>query len=223
MNFDPLRLELEITSKCTLFCPECPRTRDPDEKKHKWKYGELDIAVIEKMMQVPSIKSVIFSGGYGDPIYHTKFAEIIKLVKKADKQITVNTNGSYRNAAWWTTLAPLFEKGDMFVFSIDGLPGKDLYRVNSEWSSIETGIKIMTSLSLADIQWKWIIFKYNENDGIEGYKLSRQLGVGEFRVVSSGREYPPGYKPDRSLEEVISELNNYVHEEGQNATRSRML
>ena len=220
---EPSVLELEITSKCTLFCPECPRTRDPEEKRHKWKYGELDIAVIEKMMQVPSIKSVVFSGGYGDPIYHTKFAEIIKLVKKSGKQITVNTNGSYRNAEWWSRLAPLFDMHDMFVFSIDGLPGKDLYRVNSDWPSIETGIKTMTSLSPANIQWKWIIFKYNENDGIEGYKLSKQLNVDEFLVVSSGREYPPGYKPDRSLEEVISELNNYVHGEGQNATRSRML
>ena len=34
---DPTKLELEITSKCTLFCPECPRTKDPDELKHKWK------------------------------------------------------------------------------------------------------------------------------------------------------------------------------------------
>jgi len=210
MNFNPLALELEITSKCTLFCPECPRTRDPDEKNNKWKFGELDINAIEKMMQVPSIRSVVFSGGYGDPIYHTKFAEIIKLVKKAGKQITVNTNGSYRNAAWWEMLAPLFEQGDLFVFSIDGLPGKDLYRVNSEWSSIETGIKIMTSLSPANIQWKWIIFKYNENDSVEGYKLSQQLDIDEFLVVSSGREYPPGYKPDRSFEEVILELNNYI-------------
>jgi MoaA/NifB/PqqE/SkfB family radical SAM enzyme len=207
---DPTQLELEITSKCTVFCPECPRTRDPDEKLQKWKYGEVDVAVIEKMMKLPSIRNVVFSGAYGDPIYHSKFIEIIEIVKKAGKQITVNTNGSYRNAAWWERLAPLFDQGDLFVFSIDGLPGKDLYRVNSDWPSIETGIKIMTSKSSVGVQWKWIIFKYNENDGVEGYKLSKQLGMGEFLIVSSGRNYPPGYKPDRSLDEVIGELNNYI-------------
>jgi MoaA/NifB/PqqE/SkfB family radical SAM enzyme len=207
---DPRHLELEITSKCTVFCPECPRTKDPDEKLHKWKYGEVDIAVIEKIMQVPTIQKVIFSGAYGDPIYHSKFVEIVEIVKKAGKQITVNTNGSYRNAAWWERLAPVFDPGDLFVFSIDGLPGKDLYRVNSDWPSIETGIKIMTSQSPAGVQWKWIMFKYNEHDAIEGYKLSRQLGVKQFELVGSGRPYPDGYKPDRTLEEVIDELNNFI-------------
>jgi MoaA/NifB/PqqE/SkfB family radical SAM enzyme len=219
---DPTKLELEITSKCTLFCPECPRTKDPDEIYHKWKHGEVDISVVEKMMQVPGLRNVIFSGAYGDPIYHTKFIEIIEIVKKAGKQITVNTNGSYRSAAWWERLALLFDDNDLFVFSVDGLPGKDLYRINSNWPSIETGIKIMTSQSKARIQWKWIIFKYNENDGIEGYNLSRQLGVGEFVVVSSGRNYPPGYKPDRTLEEVIGELNEYM-QGAQHEIRSRVL
>lgn len=207
---DPTKLELEITSKCTLYCPECPRTKDPDEQAHKWKHGEVDISVIEKMMKLPSIKNVIFSGAYGDPIYHTKFIEIVEIVKKAGKQITVNTNGSYRSAAWWERLAPLFDAKDTFVFSIDGLPGKDLYRVNSDWPSIETGIKIMTSKSTAFIEWKWIVFKYNENDGIEGYKLSKQLGVTGFLIVGSGRNYPPGYKPDRTLEEITNELNDYI-------------
>lgn len=207
---DPTRLELEITSKCTVFCPECPRTKDPDEKLHKWKYGEVDIAVIEKIMKVPSIRNVVFSGAYGDPIYHSKFIEIVDIVKKAGKQITINTNGSYRNAEWWQRLAPLFDKKDSFVFSIDGLPGKDLYRINSDWPSIKTGIEIMTAQSPVNVTWKWIIFKYNENDGVEGYKLSRQLGIKEFLIVNSGRNYPPGYEPDRKLEEITDELNSYI-------------
>ncbi len=215
---DPTKLELEITSKCTLFCPECPRTKDPKEEKHKWKHGEVDISVIEKMMKVPGIQNVIFSGAYGDPIYHTKFIEIIEIVKKAGMQVTVNTNGSYRSAAWWERLAPLFDAGDMFVFSVDGLPGKDLYRINSNWPSIETGIKIMTSKSKTKTQWKWIIFKYNENDGIAGYELSQRLNLSEFVMVGSGREYPPGYKPDRTYDEVIAELNEYIQGKKLNAT-----
>jgi len=207
---DPTKIELEITSKCTLYCPECPRTKDSDEQAQKWKFGEVDISVVEKILQVPTVQNVIFSGAYGDPIYHSKFIEMIELVKKYGKQITINTNGSYRNIEWWERLAPKFSKIDMFVFSIDGLPGKDLYRKNSDWPSIETGIKTMTEKSLAKIQWKWIIFKYNENDVIEGYKLSKQLGVGEFTVVGSGRQYPPGMEPTRSLQDIIDELNQYI-------------
>jgi len=206
---DPVTIELEITSKCTLYCPDCARTKDPDEKLHKWKYGEVDVSAIEKILKVPSLEGVVFSGAYGDPIYHTKFHDIISLVKKHNKKITINTNGSYRSKEWWEQLAPMFTKSDTFVFSIDGLPENNLYRVNSDWPSIETGIKSMIAKSAARVQWKWIIFKYNENDVIEGYKLSKQLGIQHFEIVNSGRQYPAGMEPSRNFEDIISELKEY--------------
>ncbi len=206
---DPVAIELEITSKCTLYCPECARTKDPDEKDHRWKYGEVDISAIEKILTVPTVERVVLSGAYGDPIYHTKFHDIITLIKKHNKKITINTNGSYRSKEWWEQLAPRFTSEDIFVFSVDGLPGNDLYRVNSDWPSIETGIKTMIAKSSAQLWWKWIIFKYNENDVIEGYKLSKQLGIKNFEIVNSGRQYPSGMEPSRSLDDIISELKEY--------------
>jgi len=205
---EPKNIELEITSKCTLYCPDCARTKDKNETLQKWNFGEVPLHVIERVVATPA-KTIILSGCYGDPIYHTKFHDVIKIIKSAGKKISINTNGSYRNQTWWQETADLFDQNDIFIFSIDGLPGKDQYRVNADWPSMEAGIKTMTSLTKAYVQWKWIIFKYNENDIIEGYKLSKELGFDDFILVDSGRDYPVGMQPTRSFDDCYHELMRF--------------
>ena len=208
--FETSKIELEITSKCTLFCPDCARTKDKNESIMKWNFGQLSLNSIEKILLAPA-SGIILSGCYGDPIYHTEFHDVISLIKKYNKTILMNTNGSYRSADWWMKAASLFDERDSIVFSVDGLPGKDLYRVNSDWPSIETGIRIITQHSAADTMWKWIVFKYNEYDVIEGYKLCKSLGIKSFELVKSGR-CPPDMIPTRKFEDIELELRNFINE-----------
>ncbi len=39
-------LEIELTTKCTLGCPDCPRN-DPREKKEDWDVGPLETNIIK--------------------------------------------------------------------------------------------------------------------------------------------------------------------------------
>ncbi len=205
---NPPSIEIELTSKCTLFCPECPRTKDPKENEHLWNFGEIPLEVIEQLFKsTPDTRNIIFSGAYGDPIYHSKFIEIMHLCKVYDKMVTVNTNGSYRNSEWWLKLAHTVGSKVCFVFSVDGLEDTNkIYRVNSDWLSILNGMKIMAAESKLSIEWKWILFRQNEDQIEEAYKLSKDIGIATFTVVKSGRPYPPGMEPKATIEEVINRI-----------------
>jgi MoaA/NifB/PqqE/SkfB family radical SAM enzyme len=209
-NF-PTKIELEITTKCTLFCHACARTLDPDEKTSKWKHGQLSLESIDRALSMPSLKKVVLSGAFGDPIYHTELPEVIKIIKSKNLTFHMDTNGSYRSKEWWEEIQSLARPGDSITFSIDGLPGKDLYRENSDWPSIETGITTLTSKETPYVVWKWIVWKYNQDDILEGYKLSRKLGINAFEVVQSGRDNVnnPEFIPTRNYDEIIAELQNY--------------
>lgn len=205
----PAMVEIELTSKCTLKCEVCARTLDPDENWAKWKFGQIDIKAVEKILQQPSVVTMNYTGAYGDPIYHTKFIDIIKLTKQYGKKMHITTNGSYRTASWWESVADVLTIEDSFQFSVDGLPHNNhLYRINSDWPSIEVGMRILGK-SKVFTEWKWILFNYNENDVIEGYKLSRELGIKSFSVIGTQR-WPNGLKAIRPYNEVVEELKNYI-------------
>jgi len=38
-----------------------------------------------------------------------------------------------------------------------------------------------------ELVWKWIIFRYNENDVAEGMRLAKDLGFDKFLLVKSYR------------------------------------
>lgn len=204
----PKYIELEITTKCTLYCHACARTLDKNQTKSKWKHGQLGLDSIERVVSMPSVQRIILSGAYGDPIYHTEFLDVLKLIKRYGNEIYIDTNGSYRSKEWWEGVASVLTHGDNITFSVDGLPGNDLYRVNSDWASIKVGIETIVEKSQCNINWKWILWKYNQNDVLKGYELSKSLGVDHFEVVRSGRTGTNkiDFEPTRDYNEVIEEL-----------------
>ena len=62
-------LEIELTTKCTLGCPACPRN-NPFEKKEDWDVGHLDKNIVKSFADTSAERSYLFVGCYGDPIYH---------------------------------------------------------------------------------------------------------------------------------------------------------
>ena len=69
-------LEIELTTKCTLGCPACPRNKLLD-KKEDWDVGHLNTDLAKKLIDDPSYGNLLFVGCYGDPIYHPDFIEIM--------------------------------------------------------------------------------------------------------------------------------------------------
>ena len=178
-------LNLELTSKCALKCPRCARTLD----KGNYKITELPLDLIKQRLQSDILKDLNYidlSGNYGDPIYHTKFLDILRYLKSQNsQQIYIETNGSGKNVNFWKEVISILDDKDVVTFSVDGLEDTNsIYRINSKWDSIYSAMEIV-SKSKIQTDWKFIVFKHNEHQIEKARQFSKQLGISYFIVVKS--------------------------------------
>ena len=185
-------LEIELTTKCTLGCPACPRN-DTEEKKENWDVGHMNTDIAKSLANSTVERSYLFVGCYGDPIYHPDFIDIIKYYVDRDKRLTIHTNGSFKKQKWWDELASLnWTYKQKFTFSVDGLEDTNhIYRIRADWKSIMMGMKTMGSLPKHRkpwIEWKMLVFPYNEHQVPEAEQLAIDVGVNMFSPVKSERD-----------------------------------
>jgi MoaA/NifB/PqqE/SkfB family radical SAM enzyme len=189
-------LHIEPTTRCTLGCPRCSRTVLLNEYGKKFlPITDLDIQALDEFIDIP-VKNIKLSGNNGDPIYHRNFFDVVRVVKKHCKSVKITTNGSGRSTQWWEELNSILDEDDDIKFSIDGIPGNfTKYRINGDWNSVKRGLEICAQGPAKTI-WKYIVFKYNQNNINEAKELAEKLGV-EFRLDKSARfEVGDPLKPD---------------------------
>ena len=180
-------LHVEATTRCTLACPRCERTTFMERfGKKNFKIQDLDINAFQNFVDIP-LDEITFCGNLGDAIYHSNFLELVKISKQKAASIHISTNGSRKSKIWWVELVSLLDGNDKVTFSIDGTPENfNTYRINGDWASIKTGIDVIADSNVIST-WKYIPFKFNENDIDYTRKLSEQLGFDHFDVQPSDR------------------------------------
>lgn len=179
-----VNFHIEATSKCTLECPLCDRTWFYDTFK-KRNLHEINIDNIVNFVGVN--KQVALCGNNGDPIYHSKFLDLVTRFKDNNCTLHIHTNGSAKTKAWWTKLKNLLTKDDCITFAIDGLEDTNhLYRKNAKWKSIMTAIKTLKDREFKMI-WQFIPFKHNQHQIFDAGNLSKALGFDEFKLLQSDR------------------------------------
>ena len=93
---DARRAYIEITARCNLDCATCVRQvwKDPP--------GEMDWdtfqAVIAGLRAFPDLKRLTF-GGFGEPLTHPRFPEMLALAAELGLDLTLTTNGLLLDAA----------------------------------------------------------------------------------------------------------------------------
>jgi MoaA/NifB/PqqE/SkfB family radical SAM enzyme len=181
-------IHVEITNICTLKCPGCPRTQFIGQFPSKWKNSSLDQTDLLNFLDIDlSGKTITFCGNYGDPIYHSDLFSIIDSFHKKGANVEIVTNGSYKSATWWKELSGLLGENDSITFSVDGLENTNkIYRVNSDWKSIQLGIKTVVKNTTAKVSWKFIPFIHNEDQIYKAEYLSKELGI-NFELTPSDR------------------------------------
>jgi MoaA/NifB/PqqE/SkfB family radical SAM enzyme len=159
--------------------------------------------------------AVLMNGNHGDPIYHPRFHELVSAMRQINTNIRIgiNTNGSFRSEDWWMRLGTLLSRsGDTINFSIDGMPSNSsIYRVNSDWPSIAAAIKVLRrNFPRLTLRWKWIVFRYNQDQIGEGMRLASQMGFDDFKLVWSDR-YMSGHEltPTKTRDQVMAEANQW--------------
>ena len=204
-------LHIELTNRCTLECPACPRTIWKELTKRPITKSDLSIDAFERFMDCDAgqkIEKLVLCGDYGDCIYYPELFDFIKRFRH--KKFDLRTNGSRRTKEFWLQLAELMTKDDTIVFGIDGLEDTNhIYRKNADWSSIMTAVDIMTK-SPAQVKWQTIIFAFNQ-DSLQDIKTFAESKGAEFFAIKTHRYGNDELVPNTTLVE-----NNYEWQESFN-------
>jgi len=190
---------LELTNICTLKCPRCSRTEFINKFPTKWKNYSLNFEDFKNFIDI-DIKNIEFClcGNYGDPIYYSELFDLCKWLKSKGAKIEIVTNGSYKSQDWWVEFGEILDLNDQIIWSIDGTPTNFTdYRINANWESIKYGIDVISKTNIQTC-WKYIVFKYNQENIKEVEKLSKDLNIKKFKLEKSDRwlyENDP-YRPD---------------------------
>lgn len=211
-------MHLELTTRCTLQCPACPRTVIA-EKFGSYPKADLNIDHLADFLDCESgreIKQFNLEGNHGDPIY---YPHLIPLIEKFNnKEFTIVTNGSYRDEVFWHELGQRLTSADQVIFSIDGLEHNNhLYRKNSDWASTMLGLKILSKYS-AQIWWKTIIFNYNYQE-IDSIKSIAESFGAKFVAIKTNRFVDESLRPPIEFvdtqREYTEQLNSDINLEPQ--------
>jgi len=211
---------IEISSKCTLHCPRCARQEVPDSLVNT----ELNLEFFKRNFTpefvLANVEKITFCGDDGDPIYAHDLIPVIQYIKAIKPvEIVIVTNGSHKKIYWWNELGTLLDANDSVHFSVDGYDdaSNNLYRVNSNYSSIVAGIQTLRAASNCKIVWAAIAFKFNENHLDYMQQFAKDLGVDVFQVTKStkfGSVYPSygAQDPLQPSEKYVSSSHRFERE-----------
>jgi MoaA/NifB/PqqE/SkfB family radical SAM enzyme len=182
-------IHLEVTTKCQAKCPMCPRRINGGLLNPLMKIAEIDIDTFKKWFPqtfVKQLNSLFMCGNLGDPIIARDCLEIFEYLKETNPNIklTMHTNGSARDTAWWTQLA---NSKVRVVFGLDGLEDTHhLYRIATDWNKIIENAKAYIDAG-GHAEWHMLVFQHNEHQIDECRELSQQLGFSHFQIKHTTR------------------------------------
>ena len=157
------------------------------------------------------IKRLTYNLTLSDPIYSGSFIKQLEHLATLDHRprISISTNGSGRNSAWWLKLAGLLGEHDKVEFAIDGLADTNhIYRVNSEWDTIMLGISTLREAWTGHMVWRYVIFEHNYHQVTQAKQLASSMGFDEFCAIV-GDARTPDHMQLRSVtwEEINANLS----------------
>lgn len=186
-------LNIEITTRCSVKCPMCPRTVFPQFLDPKL---DMPVSFVKSLNFSKNLKKIYLTGANGDPIQHPQFHSFLTALRKTtNAQLNINTHGSFRSKQWWRKTLSILSDSDHIIFSIDGLEDtNDIYRVHAHWRSIEAAVKLSTER--LQTTWKFIVFKHNEHQILKAMNLAKKWGVTYFSLKRSDRWNEPYWPKD---------------------------
>jgi sulfatase maturation enzyme AslB (radical SAM superfamily) len=151
----------------------------------------LSPALIQHLQQNTSgTLTVNFNGNLGDFASARDAAEIVEYLANQQVTININTNGSLRNAAWWTRLAL---PGVTVGFALDGLADTHaLYRQDTDWHKIMANAQAFISAG-GQAVWRFVPFDHNQHQETECRAMSQHMGFVKFENIYDGRDRTPVY------------------------------
>jgi len=181
-------INLDISYKCTLQCHRCMRqSKGWNYKEHAKDLKEISLKDYTKLLEIfPYIE---FCGQISDPIFHTKFHKILEMSK--DIKLDIHTAASQRPIEWYKKSFRI-KPDATWIFGIDGLPEEShIHRVNQDGKYLFKIMKLAVSMGI-NVEWQYIIFKYNQYHVQEAFDLSKKEQM-SFKLIESTRHKKDDY------------------------------
>jgi len=180
---------IELSSRCPLKCPRCPRREVPESLLNK----QLTLDFFKEQVGeevIKNIKKITLCGNDGDPIYCTDLIDIIKWFKQCnpDVMIVLVTNGSNKPTCWWRELAYTLDEHDEVHWSIDGFDdaSNNMYRIGSHWDTIIGGVEAFHDTNcLTYTVWDAIAFSFNQDRLQDMTKMADEMDFDAFQLTKS--------------------------------------
>ena len=209
-------LEVELSTKCTLSCSECPRVTHKSTIT-QWNAGFLKTKPFLDNIDDKFNDSFIFSGAYGDPIYHPDFADILHTIvnKPLNPRVEIETNGGYISEEKYHKIGQAISSNSKnrvrLTMSIDGsLDNFTQYRINGDRKGTEAGLRILPEYGV-HVNWKFISFDYNTNPETlkQIYDTASRYGIERVTLMHSARATPDSYVSVEQFITAVDQLKEY--------------
>lgn len=192
-------LHLELTTRCTLACPACPRTIFFQKFNCPYPKHDLDLDDLASFLDCKSGKElgrIECNGNHGDLIYYPRLLEFLERFRAW--RYNLHTSGANQTDKFWNEISARLEAIDTVIFSIDGLENTNhLYRKNARWQSVQRAVEIV-SRSPAKIIWKTIVFGFNQMQ-IDAIRCRAETLGANFVAVQTHRFGDDNLRPSDNL------------------------
>ena len=108
-------IQVEVSSLCNAACPYCVQACYKDQ----WKGGLMDMETFERLKPGFSMANLVFLQGWGEPLLHPKFWQMVQMVKSSGVKVGFTTNGTRLDEE---NLSKLLDSGlDIMGVSLAGI------------------------------------------------------------------------------------------------------
>ena len=215
-------LNIENTPRCTLECSMCKRTTYFDLHKTKVIPGK-DLTPDEFRKCLKFFHTITFGGQLSDPIFYIHFIELLEICKEYDIRPKVLTAATGRKEDWYKK-AFQSNPNAHWIFGLDGLP-KDShqYRINQDGEKLWEVMKMGSKMNM-NVDWQWIIFKYNWKDLKIGLDMSYNYDIKLVPVTSQRWTDNDPLKPPQEVIECnnIEDIFSLIEDQNDKKTSTQM-
>lgn len=194
LNNGELEADIEISTLCNAYCPQCLRYEVGLEKerdnfiKKTWSLEDFKKVFPERI--IIKMKAFHLCGTLGDPILCDDLIRIVDYIVSINPNadIVIYTNGSARTEEWWWNLAITGGKSLRVIFDVDGINQEmhSKYRRNTNLEKILNNMEIVSS-TLSRVETFTVVFKHNEKYLNEIKELTESKGSTRHEFTVSHR------------------------------------
>jgi len=218
-------VQIEVTSRCNARCIMCPKTY-----LTSWISGDMDQDTFSHISELFSSAKYIHLQGWGEPLLHPQFEDMLVLIKKRKKKCGYTTNGQLLTKG---RIDRFLHAGvDVIAISMAGADkkmhenirkGTDFFKV-TEAATYITEQKQKHGLKKPELVLLFIMTTENIHQLPDFIKLASELGAN--RVVPNNVDFVPCKEIDSirafGKEEKKEEYEDIVEKTKQQADKNKI-